>query len=193
MERWEIIASFPNYDDSIHCRSLAFSVYASYQNTPTPWQQRQAAGKGCFSKEEKEWRAPPFFPRQTWCSSWAVTRTHHTHCLCSHPQMRSLKIACPPLRLSLTLHHLHVNFSPGCHLPTVINLSGCVAIRIRGLSLDQVLILLQCTRLEPPDWSVSRCLCFLTTNLYFSLGFRKPWRTAAVILLMKKQISRGFV
>lgn len=58
-ERWEIIASFPNYDDSIHCRSLAFSVYASNQSTPTPWQQRQTAGKGCFSKEEKERRAPP--------------------------------------------------------------------------------------------------------------------------------------
>lgn len=75
-------------------------------------------GKAVFQRRRKRGEPPQFFPRQTWCSSWAVTRTHHTHCLCSHPQMRSLKIACPPLRLSLTLHHLHVNFSPGCHLPT---------------------------------------------------------------------------
>ncbi len=61
----------------------------------------------------------------------------------------------PPPGLSVTLHHLDVNFSPGCHLPTQssISLSVCLAGTINGLSLEQVLILLQWTRQGPSDWN----------------------------------------
>lgn len=155
-----------------------------------PWQQHQAAVWGCFERRREEERLPPF-PSQAdmWYSCWAVTRTHHTHRLYSHPPMHRLEIAHPPLHLSLSLSlHLHVNFSPGCHLPTQSSISPsvCLAGRINGLSLEQVLILLQWTRLEPPDWNslLHQCdwaismagLCFCQRLLV------KPSRTVAQCL-----------
>lgn len=131
-----------------------------------PWQQHQATSvRPVFSEdrrvqeEKRDERLPLFLPRQTCGVAAELSRGHTTHIASAH-------IHCctdwnpppphPPLHLSLTLHHLHVNFSPGCHLPTQssISLSVCLAGRINGLSLEQVLILLRCTRLGPPDWNI---------------------------------------
>lgn len=110
-------------------------------------------------RKESEDRLPPFLPRQTWCSYWAVTRTRHTYCLPStdakakpHPLISLHKntttishSVSPLLQRSLTFYHLYVNFSPGCHLATQssISQSVCGTYRINGLASEQVLILLQ--------------------------------------------------
>lgn len=121
-ERWAIIASFPNLGDKSRWFSLSLclwvSVYANYQNTPTPWQQHQAASVRLFWKGgEKRGEASPFPSRaDMWYSCWAVTRTHHTHRLCSHPPMRRLKITpsslpfvLPPISPSLSTTYMSIS------------------------------------------------------------------------------------
>lgn len=142
-------------------------------------------GEAVCERRREEERLPPSpfspFPRQTCGEAAELSRGHTTHIASApiHP-MRRLKIAHPhphpppaSSRLSLALLRLHVNFSPGCHLPTQssISLSACLAGGINGLSLQQVLIPLQCYKaVEPPDWNplftsasrVSLKACFCT-------------------------------
>lgn len=148
-ERERNNCTFPNYVDSNPHFLLSF---------PFPEQPNaMATASGdwvrlFFKGGEKEKRLPPPFPlRQTWRSCWAVTRTRHTCCLSLHPQMHRTKVPALP-RLSLSLHHLHVNFSPACHLPTWSSISFCLSRwQINGLSLEQVLTLLHWTGMEPPN------------------------------------------
>lgn len=140
---------------------LWVSVHANYQNTPTPWQQHQAASVRLFSEERRreERRGFPLsFPtRHVVLLLSCHEDTPHTSplLLFTDAQTENPPPAPTPPGLSVTLHHLHVNFSLGCHLPTQssISLSVCLAGRINGLSLEQVLILLQWTRPGPPDWN----------------------------------------
>lgn len=100
------------------------------------------------------------FPFTSCGEAAELSRGHTTHIASSVP--RSL----PPPHQSLALYHLCVNF------PAVINLSARLPERINELSLVQVL---QCTRLEPPDWnpllhqyqrSISRCeFAFLSISV----------------------------
>lgn len=126
-----------------------------------PYTMATASGskKRLFLKEEErtEERLPPFLPRQTCGIAAELSRGHHTHRFCSHPTMQRLEEkSSPPPYVSLALHRLHVNFSHGYHSPTQssISVSDCLAGRINGPSLEQVLIPLQCTRLEPPDSNI---------------------------------------
>lgn len=93
-----------------------------------------ASGGQCESAlkgGEKRGEASPS-PSQAdmWCSCWAVTRTHHTHRLCSHPPMCRLKIAPPSSPLSPSFPHyppLTCQFLSRLPLANrVINLSVCL-------------------------------------------------------------------
>lgn len=127
-------------------------VCANYQNTPTPWQQHQAASFR-ESLGRRRGKASPFLSQaDMWCSCWAVTRTHHTHRLHSHPSMHRLNPPPPPLPHSPPLMSISLLAATCQHSHQ--SLSVCLAGRINGMSLEQVLIQLQCTRLEPPDLNI---------------------------------------
>lgn len=114
---WVLIASFPNLgDNSPRFLSLSVSmcVCANYQNTPMPWQQHQAASFwGCLRRRRGK-AFPLLSQADMWCSCWAVTRTHHTHRLHSHPSMHRLKPPPPPLSVSPPLSPTYMSIS----LPT---------------------------------------------------------------------------
>lgn len=83
--------------------------------------------------EKREEASPSPSQADMWYSCWAVTRTHHTHRLCSHPMMHRLKI--PPLVLLLPPsapflpHSLPLTCQFLSWLPlanTVINLLVCL-------------------------------------------------------------------
>lgn len=196
-ERWEIIASFPNLGDNIPCFISARSACECVRQLPEDSHAMATASGGrarLFVKGGGKASPLPFFssspsPRQTCGEAAELSRGHTTHIASApiHP-MRRLKIAHPhphppppPLLPPppLALLRLHVNFSPGCHLPTQssISLSVCLAGRINGLSLEQVLIPLQCYKaVEPPDWnplfasasrvSLTPCFCTFCTTVH---------------------------
>lgn len=69
---------------------------------------------------------PPFPRRQTCGVAAELSRGHTTHI--AFPSIHGLKPTHPPLpRLCLSAHHLHVNFSPACHLPRRSSISFCLS------------------------------------------------------------------
>lgn len=125
---WDLIASFCNIgDNSPQFLSLLLSmcVCANYQNTPTPWQQHQAAS---FRDSLRRRRGKAsLFLSQTCGVAAELSRGHTTHIAFTRIRRCTDWTPAPtPLHLSLTLHHLHVNFSPGCHLPTQSSILVCL-------------------------------------------------------------------
>lgn len=144
---------FPNYVDS----NPQFLLSFPFPEQPNTMATASSDWVGLFFKGgKKERRVPPFPLRQTCGVAAELSRGHTTHiafpCIRRCTDRNSL--ALPRLSRSLSLLSTPLTCQFLSCLPlanAVINLFVCLAGRINGPSLEQVLTLLQWTRMEPPN------------------------------------------
>lgn len=115
---------FPNYADSKpqFLLSIPFPRTAQCHGNSIG-----RVGRVVFQRRRKRRGGFPSFPcRQTCGVAAELSRGHTTHI--AFPSIYRLKPTHPPLPLlCVSAHHLHVNFSPACHLPRRSSISFCLS------------------------------------------------------------------
>lgn len=178
---------FPNYVDSKSQFLLSFPFPRTAQRHGNSIGR---VGRRVFQRRRKKRGGFPPFPRRQTCGVAAELSRGHTTRI-AFPSIHRLKPPHPPASLRTT--YTSISLLPATCQRGHQSLSACLAGRINGPSLEQVLTLLQQTSTEPPIRNLvlqhqhrpaSRHLCSSVCSMSV-----RYWRVAAAT----EEISTGSV